>query len=105
MAGIALAGKWLAAVAALCNSPLFLCPIVSSSALRSARVRILFEENQMKRVELSDISSNVLLLSSVMVALTPLLLGDRLVLLAQNGLTELSIFINEMSTFVMKALS
>ena len=59
----------------------------------------------MKRVELSDISSNVLLISSVMVALTPLLLGDRLVLLAQNGLTELSIFINELSTFVMKALS
>jgi hypothetical protein len=59
----------------------------------------------MKRVELSDISSNVLLISSVLVALTPFMLGDRLVLLAQNGLRELAVFLNEMSTFVMKALS
>ena len=59
----------------------------------------------MKRVELSDISSNVLLLSSVMVALIPLVLGDRLVLVAQNGLQELIVFFNEMSTFVVKALS
>ena len=59
----------------------------------------------MKRVELSDISSNLLLLSSVMVALIPLVLGDRLVLVAQNGLQELTVFLNEMSTFVMKALS
>ena len=54
----------------------------------------------MKRVELSDISSNVLLLTSVMVALTPLVLGDRLVLVAQNGFQELTVFFNE-----MKALS
>jgi hypothetical protein len=59
----------------------------------------------MKRVELSDVSSNVLLISSVMVALTPFLLGDRLVLLAQNGLRELAVFLTEMSTFVMNALS
>ena len=59
----------------------------------------------MKRVELSDLSSNLLLLSSVMVALIPLVLGDRLVLVAQNGLQELTVFFNEMSTFVMKALS
>jgi hypothetical protein len=70
-----------------------------------ARLRILFEENQMKRVELSDLSSNLLLLSSVMVALIPLVLGDRLVLVAQNGLQELTVFFNEMSTFVIKALS
>ena len=59
----------------------------------------------MKRVELSDVSSNVLLISSVMLALTPFLLGDKLVLVAQNGLRELAVFMNEMSTFVMKALS
>ena len=59
----------------------------------------------MKRVELSDISSNVLLLTSVMVALTPLVLGDRLVLVAQNGFQELTVFFNEMSMFVVKALS
>jgi len=59
----------------------------------------------MKRVELSDLGSNLLLLSSVMVALTPFVLGDRLVLLAQNGFQELSVFLNEMSTFLMKALS
>ena len=59
----------------------------------------------MKRVELSDLSSNLLLLSSVMVALTPFVLGDRLVLLAQNGFQELSVLFNEMSLFVMKALS
>ncbi len=59
----------------------------------------------MKRVELSDISSNLLLVSSVMLALTPLLLGDRLILIAQNGLRELAVFFNEMSTLVMKSLS
>ena len=59
----------------------------------------------MKRVELSDVSSNLLLISSVMVAITPLILGDRLALVAQNGLQELTIFFNELSTFVMKALA
>jgi hypothetical protein len=59
----------------------------------------------MKRVELSDVGSNALLISSVMVALTPLLLGDRLALVAQNGLQELTAFFNELSMFVMKALS
>jgi len=59
----------------------------------------------MKRVELSDVGSNALLISSVMVALTPLLLGDRLALVAQNGLQELTVFFNQLSTFVMKALS
>jgi hypothetical protein len=59
----------------------------------------------MKRVELSDLSSNVLLLSSVMLAVTPLILGDRLVLVAENGIRELAVFLNEMSTLVMNALS
>ena len=59
----------------------------------------------MKRVELSDLSSNLLLISSVMVALAPFLLGDQLVLLAQNGFTQLSVLFNEMSSFVMKAVS
>jgi len=59
----------------------------------------------MKRVELSDLSSNLLLISSVMVAFAPFLLGDQLVLLAQNGFTQLSVLFNEMSSFVMKAVS
>jgi hypothetical protein len=59
----------------------------------------------MKRVELSDLSSSVLLLSSVMLAVTPLILGDRLVLVAENGIRELAVFLNEMSTLVMNALS
>jgi len=59
----------------------------------------------MKRVELSDVSSNLLLLSSVMVAVTPLLLGDQLVVLAQSGFTQLSVLFNDLSIFVMKALS
>jgi hypothetical protein len=59
----------------------------------------------MKRVELSDLSSNVLLISAVMVAITPFLLGDQLVPLAQNGFRELSFFFNDMSTFLIKALS
>jgi hypothetical protein len=64
-----------------------------------------FEENQMKRVEFSDIGSNVLLISAVMVALAPFLFGDQLLPLVQNGLRELSLFFNDMSTFVIKALS
>jgi hypothetical protein len=59
----------------------------------------------MKRIELSDISSNLLLLSAVMVAVTPLVLGDQLMPLAENGLRQLSLFFSEMGTFVMKVLS
>ena len=63
------------------------------------------KDSQTKRVELSDVSSNLLLVSSVMLALAPLLLGDKLILIAQNGLRELAVFVNEMSTLVMRSLS
>jgi hypothetical protein len=59
----------------------------------------------MNRVELSDLGSNLLLISSVMVALLPFLLGDKLVLVFGSAFTELSVFFNDMSTFLIKALS
>lgn len=59
----------------------------------------------MKRVELSDVCSNLLVVSSVMVAIMPFLLGDKLVLLAGSALRELAILLNETSTFVVKFLS
>lgn len=61
-------------------------------------------KNQANRIELTDVTSNLLVVSSVVVALMPLLLGDRLVLVAGSTVRQLSILLNELSTFVMKAL-
>lgn len=59
----------------------------------------------MKRVELTDVSSNLLVISSVLVAVTPFLLGDRLVLIAGSAMREGSIMLNELSTYLIKLLS
>ena len=59
----------------------------------------------MKRVELSDTASSLLVLSSVLVAITPFLLGDRLVLIAGSTLRQGAIMLNELNTYVMGLLS
>jgi hypothetical protein len=59
----------------------------------------------MKRVELTDATSSLLVLSSVMLAFTPFLLGDRLGLIAQGAIREGAIMFNEMSTYLIKLLS
>jgi hypothetical protein len=63
------------------------------------------EVNQMKRIELSDVTSNLLVLSSVMLAFTPFILGDRLVLIAESALREGAVMCNEFSTYLIKLLS
>ena len=59
----------------------------------------------MKRIELADIGSNLLMLSSVTVAILPFMLGDRLILIAASALRQSGIMFNEFSTYVTKLLS
>ena len=56
----------------------------------------------MKKLEIADTASNLLVLSSVMVAFTPFLLGDRLVPMAGTALRELTILFDQFSTYVTK---
>ena len=59
----------------------------------------------MKKIELTDVTSNLLAVSSVMLAFMPFILGDQLVLIAQSALRESAIMCNEFSTFLVKLLS
>jgi len=65
----------------------------------------LIEENGMKRIEMSDVASNLLVVSSVMLAITPFMLGDRLVLIASSMLREGTIMLNQLSTYLTSLLS
>ena len=59
----------------------------------------------MKKIDLTDVTSNILAVSSVMVAFLPFLLGDQLSLIAQSALRETAIMCNEFSTFLVKLVS
>jgi hypothetical protein len=59
----------------------------------------------MKRIEMSDVASNLLVVSSVMLAITPFMLGDRLVLIASSMLREGTIMLNQLSTYLTSLLS
>ena len=59
----------------------------------------------MKKLELSDVTSNLLAVSSVTVAITPFLLGDRLVLIVSSALRQLAVVMNETNTYLMQLLS
>ena len=56
----------------------------------------------MKKFQMADTASNLLVLSSVMVAFTPFLLGDRLVPMAGTALREFAMFFDQFSTYVTK---
>jgi len=59
----------------------------------------------MKRIELSDATSNLLLLSSIMLALTPLILGDQLVLIVTSAMRDFGIWLNDVNTYLIQLFS
>ncbi|HEV8371550.1 MAG TPA: hypothetical protein VGQ39_26665 [Pyrinomonadaceae bacterium] len=59
----------------------------------------------MKRLEMTDITSNLLATSSVLLAITPFLLGDRLVFIVTSALRECTFMFNEFSSYITKVLS
>ena len=59
----------------------------------------------MKKFEMSDVASNLLVVSSVMLAITPFILGDRLVLIASSMFREGTIMFNQLSTYLTSLLS
>lgn len=59
----------------------------------------------MKRIEIADATSNLLVLSAVIVATLPFLLGDQLVMIASDALRQSTIMLNEFSIYVTHLLS
>jgi hypothetical protein len=70
----------------------------------TTNIETLVEEIVMKKIEMSDVASNVLVVSSVMLAITPFILGDRLVLIASSMFREGSIMLNQLSTYLTSLL-
>ncbi|HSE31673.1 MAG TPA: hypothetical protein VLA93_08845 [Pyrinomonadaceae bacterium] len=54
----------------------------------------------MKNFEWSDATSNLLIVSSVLLALTPLLLGDQLFLIVTGAMKEGAVMIDQLGAFV-----
>ena len=54
----------------------------------------------MKKNELSEATSNILIFSSVSVAVTPFLLGDRLIPILSGFVREGGILIDQVSNYV-----
>ena len=65
----------------------------------------MIEEDQMKKIDVADLTSNVLIFSSVMVALTPFLLGDQLPAIVNNALSDGSMMLTQLSGYVSYLLS
>jgi hypothetical protein len=59
----------------------------------------------MKRIEFSDVTSNLLLVSSIMLAFTPLLLGDQLVLIVANVIRDCGSWLNDANTYLIQMFS
>jgi hypothetical protein len=59
----------------------------------------------MKKHDLSEAASNLLILSSVSLALTPFLLGDRLILVVTGFMKEGGVMISQFSSYVSWLLS
>ena len=59
----------------------------------------------MKKNELSEAASNMLIFSSVSVALTPFLLGDRLIPILSGFVRDGGILIDQVSNYVWWLLS
>ena len=62
-------------------------------------------DSSVKKFELSDSVSNLLLVSSVMLAFTPFLLGDRLILIVTGFMKEGAVMIDQFGMFLTKLLS
>jgi hypothetical protein len=88
------------------NSPRFpFCPnavrLSTSCQIRAETIEV----DPMKKIELTDVTSNILVFSAVMVAFLPFILGDQLVLIAESAMRESAIMCNQFSTFLIKMLS
>lgn len=59
----------------------------------------------MKKSDLSDAASNLLIVGSVSLAVAPFLLGDRLVLIVGGFLKEGGVFIDQFSNYVIWLIS
>ena len=59
----------------------------------------------MKKHDLSEAASNMLIFSSVTVALMPFLLGDQLLLLASGLMRESGLLITQFSDYVLWLVS
>ena len=59
----------------------------------------------MKKNELSEATSNILIFSSVSVAVTPFLLGDRLIPIVTGLVSDGGMLINQLSDYVHWLLS
>ena len=59
----------------------------------------------MKRLELSESVSNLLLLSSVLLAFTPFVLGDRLLFIVSGAMRESAIMIDQFGAYLTFLLS
>ena len=59
----------------------------------------------MKKLELSDTTSNLLVVSSVLLAMTPFLLGDQLVVIVTGFMKEASVMIDQFSDYLIRLLS
>lgn len=59
----------------------------------------------MKNSEWSEATSNFLVVSSVLLALTPFLLGDQLVVIITGFLRESSVMIDRFSDYLISLLS
>ena len=59
----------------------------------------------MKKFELTDTTSNVLVVSSVLLAVTPFLLGDQLGVIVTGFIKEASMMIDQFSDYLISLFS
>ena len=59
----------------------------------------------MKKIDLTDMTSNLLVLSAVMIAFLPFMLGDQLVPITESAIRESTIMFSEFSSFLLKMFS
>jgi len=59
----------------------------------------------MRKLELSDTVSNLLVVSSVSLAFTPFLLGDQLILIVNGFMNEAVVMFDQFSTYLVRMLS
>lgn len=59
----------------------------------------------MRRIELSDVSSNLLVVSAIMVALLPMLLGDHLTLIVGDGMRNCGVLLDQCSSYLTYLVS
>ena len=59
----------------------------------------------MKKIDLTDMTSNLLVLCAVMIAFVPFMLGDQLVPITESAIRESTIMFSEFSTFLLKMFS